>query len=100
MADLKVDSQAVIKAASRITFNNNKITEDYSKIESAIRILDGNWDGSASEKAISEFRKIKSAYSVPRSEEMKKYIAFMLEQVGEGYEQTEKDNTSLASRFK
>ena len=72
----------------------------YSCEEAAVTQLDNCWDGSAATAAISKFNEIKSKFFDARYNVLDNYVNFLLQQVGEGYTQTEDTNVSLADQFK
>ncbi|MDM5329943.1 WXG100 family type VII secretion target [Neobacillus sp. CF12] len=101
MADLiKVDTGRVAAAATTIAAYNNRIRDDFSSVESAIRALNSVWDSSAAEQAMDSFYNIKNTYHEPRYTVMNNYVKFLQQQVDPGYTQTETVNTFLADLFK
>ncbi len=101
MADLiKVDTARVNAAANQIEQYNKKIKDDFSSVESAIKSLNGVWDGVASERALDAFHGLKDAYQEPRFNVVKNYTDFLHQVVDPGYTQTETTNKSLADAFK
>ncbi|SDM85065.1 WXG100 family type VII secretion target [Bacillus sp. OK048] len=101
MADLiKVDTGRVAAAAKNIANYNNRIKDDFSSVESAIRALNSVWDGTAAEHAMDSFYKIKSTFHEPRYTVVDNYVKFLQQQVDPGYTQAEKANTTLADLFK
>jgi uncharacterized protein YukE len=101
MADLiKVDTGRVAAAATNIANYNNRIRDDFSSVESAIRALNSVWDSSAAEQAIDSFYKIKNNFHEPRYTVMDNYVKFLQQKVDPGYIQVETTNTTLADLFK
>lgn len=101
MADsIKVDTARVSAAAKTIGRYNQTIRDDFSSVESAIKSLNGSWDGAASEKAMDSFHRIKNNFSEPRYQVVNNYVKFLHEVVDPGYTQTEITNTKLADAFK
>jgi uncharacterized protein YukE len=101
MADLiKVDTGTVAAAATTIATYNNRIRDDFSSVESAIRALNSVWDSSAAEQAMDSFYNIKNTFHEPRYTVMDNYVKFLQQQVDPGYTQTETVNTFLADLFK
>lgn len=100
MARLKVDAEQVVATANRIKNLNNQMRDGFSSVQDAITRLDGTWDGSAATNAISKFNAIKNAYCDARYNVVDSFVAFLHQQVGEGYTQTEAANKSLADQFK
>ena len=100
MANLKVNTDAVVATAGKIQACNNQMRDGFETVKSAISKLDNSWDGSASVKAISKFNHIGSSFCDSRYKVLDNYVNFLLQQVGQGYEQTETTNKSLADQFK
>ena len=100
MSTIKVNTDAVVSVAQDIRKINNDIRDLISPVESAMKALDKTWDGSAASNAISKFNALKSDYSDNRYNVIENFVNFLLQQVGEGYTQTESANTSLADAFK
>ena len=97
---MKVNTDAVVTVAKNIKRINDDIRNQFSDVESAIRRLDSSWDGSAATNAIGKFNSLKGAYCDNRYKVIENFVNFLLQQVGEGYTQTESANTSLADAFK
>lgn len=100
MAKLKIDTDAVVTAASNIKLYNTQIQDGFPNVQTAVTRLDNCWDGSAATVAISKFNEIKSKFLNARYNALDNYVNFLLQQVGEGYIQTEDTNVSLADQFK
>lgn len=100
MDNLKINTDSAVTAARNIGNINKQIRDGFSSVHSAIKQLDSSWDGSASTKAIRKFSEIKQKYSDARFNVVDNYVKFLLQQVGQGYEQTEQANKSLADAFK
>lgn len=100
MANLKINTEAVVTAAEHIRNINNQIRDGFSSVQEAVSRLDSSWDGSAATGAINKFNEIKMKLPDVRYNVMNNYATFLLQQVGEGYTQTETANTSLADAFK
>lgn len=100
MARVKVDAERVIAAANRIKNLNNQMRAEFKSVQDAISRLDSSWDGSAANNAIRKFNAIKNSYCDARYNVIDNFVAFLHQQVGEGYIQTEATNKSLADQFK
>lgn len=100
MANLKVNTDAVVSTANKIRSCNNSMRNNFSSVQTAITKLDGSWDGSAASMAINKFNQIRVEFCDSRYNVMDNYVNFLLRQVGQGYEQTETTNKSLAAQFK
>lgn len=100
MSSIKVNTDKVVGTADKLNSINNSIRDSFGSVQSAIRTLDNSWDGSAASNAISKFNSIKSNYQDARYSVVSNYVNFLLQQVGQGYDQTEEANKSLADSFK
>lgn len=100
MARLKMDTEAVVTAAGNIKQYNNQMRDGFPAVDTAISRLNASWDGSASNAAIKKFGEIKAQFNDARYTVLDNYVNFLLQQVGEGYTQTENANVSLADQFK
>lgn len=101
MADIiKVDTAKVKGTASDIAHYNNKISDDFAEVESAIKSLDSSWNSSVASSGISAFHDIKNAYYEARYNVVNNYVSFLHKQVDPSYNQTETKNQSLADAFK
>lgn len=99
MADLKVNTDAVVSAAGKIRSCNNTMRNSFSNVENTITKLDSSWDGSVAVMAINKFNQIRVDFCDSRYKVMDNYVNFLLQQVGQGYEQTQNANKSLADQF-
>lgn len=100
MANLKINTDSAVSAANNIKHLNNQIRDGFSSVQTAISKLDASWDGAAATNSIAEFNGIKNKYCNARYKVVDNYVAFLYQQVGEGYTQTEETNKSLADAFK
>ncbi len=100
MSDLIVNAEQVVATANRIKTINDQIRAEFADVQKAINSLDGEWDGSAASNAMAKFASIRNAYCDARYNVVDNYVAFLHQQVGEGYTQTESVNKSLADAFK
>lgn len=100
MANLKINTDAAVTAAGNIKLYNTQIRDGFSNVQTAITQLDNCWEGSAATAAISSFNEVKSKFFDARYNVLDNYVNFLLQQVGEGYSQTEDANISLADQFK
>lgn len=100
MANLKINTDAAVTAAGNIKLYNTQIRDGFSNVQTAITQLDNCWEGSAATAAISNFNEVKSKFFDARYNVLDNYVNFLLQQVGEGYSQTEDANISLADQFK
>lgn len=100
MANLKINTDTAVTAAGNIKLYNTQMRDNFPNVQTAITQLDNCWDGSAATVAISKFNEIKSKFFDARYNVLDNYVNFLLQQVGEGYTQTEDTNVSLADQFK
>lgn len=100
MADLKISTDAVVAAAGNIKLYNTQMRDDFPNVQTAITQLDNCWEGPAATVAISKFNEMKSKFLDARYNVLDNYVNFLLQQVGDGYTQTEEANISLADQFK
>ncbi len=100
MANLKVNTDAVVNAANNLKTLNNQMKNEFPSVQTAINRLDSSWEGAAANNAIRKFNELKSNFCDARYNVIDNYINFLLQQVGEGYTQTENANKSLADAFK
>lgn len=100
MSDLKINSDRVIHSANSVRTINNAIRDDFGKVENAIRQLDASWDGSAASNAMAKFNSLKTSFCDARYNVLDEYVRFLYGQVGQGYNETESVNRSLADSFK
>ena len=100
MANLKVNATQVISVAKKIKGLNEQMRDDLGNVQDAINLLNNAWDSRAADSAMRKFNTIKNAYCDARYNVIDNFVAFLHHQVGEGYEQTETTNKSLADQFK
>lgn len=100
MANLKINTDSAVTAATHIKTINGQIRDGFSSVQNAVTQLDNAWDGSAATNAIGKFNEIKNKYPNSRYNVVDNFVNFLLQQVGEGYVQTEDTNKSLADAFK
>ena len=101
MADrIRVNTDAVAEAASKIKMYNDYMRTEFSDVEEAINDLNPYWDGEASESARASFFAIKNAYNDLRYNSMDNFVKFLHGHIGDGYETAETVNKKLADAFK
>lgn len=100
MANLKINTDSVVTAATNIKTINRQIRDGFSSVQNAVTQLDNAWDGSAATNAIGKFNEIKNKYPNSRYNVIDSFASFLLQQVGERYVQTEDGIKSLAKEFK
>ncbi len=97
---IKVNTAAINNTANKIKVNNDAIKNDFSEVISAINRMNSNWDGNASNAAISTFNKINNQYSSNRYNVINDMVVFLKKQVDENYTTTEVTINSAAAAFK
>lgn len=100
MANLKINTDAAVTAAGNIKLYNTQMRDGFSDVQTAITQLDNVWESPAATAAIGKFNEIKSKFATNRYNVLDNYANFLLQQVSEGYTQTETVNISLADQFK
>ena len=100
MDNLKVDVEQVVNTANRIKKLNTEMKDGFSSVQDAIKKLDDTWESSAATNAMTKFNAIKNSYCEARYTVVDNFVAFLHQQVGQGYTQTENVNKSLAEQFK
>ncbi len=99
MPDLKMKTQVVSNTANDIRNINIKIRDDFDNLCKKVNNLNNSWDGSASDAALKKFTELKNDYSKPRYTVIDNYVAFLCQQIGEGYTQTEDANEKIADQL-
>ena len=97
---IKVDIAKVETAATKISSYNAKIRDDFSSVEDAINVLNKNWDGSASNDAISTFYSIRDAYCEYRFSVVNSLVNLLRVNVCGDYNKTETNIKKNAEAFK
>lgn len=100
MSDLLINAQRVTTQAGKIKGYNDKIKEQFSSVETAVGKLDDKWNSPSASTAMDKFSTIKNTYNDARYQVIDDYVAFLNQQVGVGYTQTESLNKTLAAQFK
>lgn len=98
--EIAIKTQQVINTATVIGTHNSNITYALEPVESAIQAMRTEWSSPAGERAAECFYTISNMYKDTRPKVIQNYINYLCQQVGEGYEETETTNTSLADAFK
>lgn len=97
---VQIDTGAVALAAQEIAALNSRINQDFSDMESAVQRLSQGWRGNASADGVDRFRHIKLTFFDSRYRVVNQVVTFLQQQVGAGYEETEKAVSSAADAFK
>lgn len=98
--DIKMDTDAVRSAADNIATLNGDMKDSLIELSKTIGNLRSSWEGKAAETCIGKFNDMNSAYGESRHTVINNVVLFLKQQIGEGYEETEKVNVSLADYFK
>lgn len=97
---IKVNTGAVEQVAVNLAGDNDKIYDDFTTVENAVKSLDSSWESPAGDSVVNLFYQIKDKYRIPRRNVMKIYCNYLLDVVGSGYEIVEQNNEKLAGMFK
>lgn len=100
MADLKMNAEQVATCAGKIKTLNDQMRDGFTDVQNAINRLNDSWDGLASNNAMSKFNTVRNTYCNARYNVVDNFVAFLYQQVGQGYTQAESANKSLADQFK
>lgn len=95
----KIDTDIVRTVANNLKVLNSQMKNGFEDVQASILELGASWQGSAASRAIDSFDKIKDL-SLARYDVMNSYANFLLLYIGEGYEDTDKKNKSIADTFK
>lgn len=98
--DLSVDITRVLEIATELQNLNQQINDGLTKLCEEVNDLGRTWQGNASQQTISQFMAKTKQYNEDRNNVVENVANFLKVCVGEGYEQTEKVNTSLADEFR
>ncbi len=97
---VKVNTGAVRSTASVIEKVNNDISKGLSDPNGSMGTLERAWTSPVASSVIGRYREISGSGNDDRYKVMDGIKFFLLQQIGEGYEQTEDVNTKLAEAFK
>lgn len=97
---IQVNTAVVLTTADKIDMLNKKIRDELSEVDIAIRSLQQSWEGEASYSCNNKYECIKRDFSDARFSVVNGIVSFMRNQVGEGYEATERAVSGAASAFK
>lgn len=100
MSRNKIDTEAISATAGNLRRYNTQIRDSLPSVRNAIDRMDGAWDGKAANMAVISFRNIVNTYNSARYRALENYATLLTTHVGQGYEETETKNQSLADRFK
>lgn len=95
-----MDTGAVVAAAESIKNYNGQMRERRNDASKAIQRLRESWRSPAADRAVAKYAKIENDYESARYQVLNQHVAFLYQQVGEGYTETEVSNISLAEQFK
>lgn len=95
----KIDTAVVRNVANNLKVLNSQMKTGFEDVQTSILELEASWQGDAANHAIGSFDKIKEL-SLSRYDVMNSYVNFLLLYIGEGYEDSEKKNKSIADTFK
>ncbi len=98
--DIKMDTDAVKLAADNIATLNGNMKDTLNELSKTVGKLRSSWEGKAAENCIGKFNDMNSAYGEARHTAINNVVVFLKQQIGEGYEEQEKVNISLAELFR
>lgn len=98
--DLLINTAAVLSTAEQIDTINKQIRDDLADVDNAIKALQQSWESEAAGSCSNKYEYIKRSFSDRRFSVVNQMVSFLKNQVGEGYETTEKTLSSAASAFK
>lgn len=94
----KVDIDLLLAAAATVRNQNNRIRDAFNGPSRAASVMEGSWDGKASQNAMQAF------YKLCRNTEPRYHVldnlAEAMETIAMGYTKTEETNVSLADQFR
>ena len=97
---MRINTAAVSSSASQIDAINKEIRSDMSNVDTAIKNLQKNWEGSGSSACNTRYKSIKSTFKEARFSVINNLVSFLKEHVGVTYEDTEQKVSNAASKFK
>lgn len=101
MGRLHVNTGAIRSTAKDIRSANERIRDGFdSTTKSVFNPLMNSWESPAASHAVKRFTDIRNCFYSDRYTVMDNYARFLEQLIGEGYDETEKNNTSLADLFK
>lgn len=96
---IQINTARVSSVANYINDANKKIRDEISDLDTAIRLLERNWEGEASSSCVNKYDHLKRSFSDSRFSVVNGLVSFMRIQVEEGYEATEKSISNAAAAF-
>ena len=97
---MRINTAAVSSAANQIDSVNKEIRSDMGNVDTAIKNLQKNWEGSASSACNTRYKNIKSNFKETRFSIINNLVSFLKQYVGVEYENTEQKVSDAASKFK
>ena len=98
--DIFVSTSAVLDTAIQIDTINKNISQDLIYVDSAIKTLQKNWEGTASKRCVNRYSCLKNNFSETRFSVVDAMVSFLKTQVVQGYEETEHVASNAAEAFK
>ena len=96
---MKIDTQTVRSTAAKISGQNQQLYDTLKASQSTIESLNGAWTGKAAEATISAYQNFARKYFDEYHEMLDKYVQFLNNAVGTGYEETENLVASKADQI-
>lgn len=96
---IKMDTDAVSRAATQIDTFNQQIRDNISDVDAAVSALQTSWQGRTADVFLDQYNAIKRAYCEERFMAVNRFVTFLNHSVRDGYDTSEKIITSAASAF-
>ena len=100
MNGLKANTEKIAETARAIEDANTRIGRENEDFSAANRQLYDSWDGEASEPLRVRFSVIQAKRSAACETALLDTAAYLRDAVAAGYDETEKENSRLAERFR
>ena len=103
MGEINVKTDVVRNTVNTISSSKKNINNNFGSVKAAISKLNAAWDGKASNRAISDFKKIEGSFNRGNNgieAVLNQYAKFLADAVAIDYEHTEDVNKKLSSLFK
>ncbi len=95
-----IDFPEVGNIASRISDENNRLREEFDRVNYAMNTLNKHWDGTASQNAFRAFRNLADSYCENRYNVIDDLVRFLGTQVTADYRATESTVKNSANAFR
>lgn len=95
-----INTAAVSATAEQIAALNKDMRDELAGIDSAIRSMQQAWSGEAASSCVNQYDYIKRSFADARYSVVNGLVSFMKRQVGEEYDETERNASAAAAAFK